>query len=261
MTTDSSLNHDYYQILGVDRHATTADIKIRFRTLAKRVHPDKSECPDAGEVFRRCREAYDTIIDPIKRRRYDGLLAGAPAAVNAVRKSSATAQPQTPSPVTPQKSSATAQPEAPSPQKSSATAQPKTPNPTNPYRIELARSNRSSCNRCKNKIEKGALRFGSNIEGSSYDWTSWRHVQCVTAKQVANMDKAGGINATAGIAELTTAQQHEFLMAIEAIRNAGGNKVTRSSASVSLKPLDIVLPLLERVRARAAARSMNLDAS
>lgn len=93
--TISTSNQDYYLVLGVDRHATVSDIKSRFRILAKQIHPDKSECPDAGETFRRCREAYNTLVDPEKRRRYDGLLKSTAAPANGLQKTAPSSQPDT----------------------------------------------------------------------------------------------------------------------------------------------------------------------
>ena len=43
---------DYYEVLGVDKNATEADIKSAFRKLAKKYHPDVSKEPDAAEKFK-----------------------------------------------------------------------------------------------------------------------------------------------------------------------------------------------------------------
>jgi molecular chaperone DnaJ len=61
---------DYYEVLGVDRHATEGDIKRAFRELARQHHPDVNP-PDAGERFREINEAYAVLSDKDQRSRYD----------------------------------------------------------------------------------------------------------------------------------------------------------------------------------------------
>lgn len=63
---------DYYQVLGVPRDASEADIKRAFRELARRHHPDVNpDNPDAGEQFREINEAYAVLSEPQSRARYD----------------------------------------------------------------------------------------------------------------------------------------------------------------------------------------------
>jgi curved DNA-binding protein len=65
---------DYYQILGVPKTASQADIKKAYRRLARQLHPDKN--PDDKEAERRFKEANEAqavLTDPQKRQRYDEL--------------------------------------------------------------------------------------------------------------------------------------------------------------------------------------------
>lgn len=62
---------DYYEILGVSKDATEADIKKAFRKLARKYHPDVNKSKDAPEKFKEINEAYEVLSDPDKRARYD----------------------------------------------------------------------------------------------------------------------------------------------------------------------------------------------
>eukprot|EP01012_Entosiphon_sulcatum_P034413 TRINITY_DN43652_c0_g1_i1.p1 TRINITY_DN43652_c0_g1~~TRINITY_DN43652_c0_g1_i1.p1 ORF type:complete len:319 (-),score=62.32 TRINITY_DN43652_c0_g1_i1:398-1354(-) len=63
---------DYYSILGVSKTANDIEIKAAFRRLAKIYHPDKNpNNPDAKQLFESVLKAYNTLIHPSSRRRYD----------------------------------------------------------------------------------------------------------------------------------------------------------------------------------------------
>jgi len=69
-------NVDYYKLLGVAPDATGDHIKKAFRKLALKNHPDHckgsaEEIQQAEKDFRVLREAYEVLVDPVRRRRYD----------------------------------------------------------------------------------------------------------------------------------------------------------------------------------------------
>ena len=62
---------DYYEVLGVSKNASQAEIKSAFRKLAKKYHPDVSKEENAAEKFKEAQEAYAVLSDEDKRRQYD----------------------------------------------------------------------------------------------------------------------------------------------------------------------------------------------
>lgn len=62
---------DYYEILGVDKNASEAEIKSAFRKLAKKYHPDVCKEADGAEKFKEAQEAYAVLSDSNERAKYD----------------------------------------------------------------------------------------------------------------------------------------------------------------------------------------------
>ena len=63
---------DYYEVLGIGKNATDAEIKSAYRKLAKKYHPDLNPGDKtAEEKFKEVNEANDVLSDPEKRKRYD----------------------------------------------------------------------------------------------------------------------------------------------------------------------------------------------
>jgi|SRR5690554_5932606 len=66
------MKEDYYEILGVSKSATEAEIKRAYRKRAIQYHPDKNPGDDEAEaMFKKAAEAYEVLSDPDKRARYD----------------------------------------------------------------------------------------------------------------------------------------------------------------------------------------------
>lgn len=78
------MKRDYYEILGVERNASDADIKSAYRRQALKFHPDRNPGDAAAEEsFKEAAEAYSVLADKDKRARYDrfghqGVNAGGP---------------------------------------------------------------------------------------------------------------------------------------------------------------------------------------
>lgn len=62
---------DYYLILGVSKEASLHEIKQAYRRIAKKYHPDISGTSNSSDKFLEIQEAYETLMDEAKRRRYN----------------------------------------------------------------------------------------------------------------------------------------------------------------------------------------------
>jgi curved DNA-binding protein CbpA len=73
-TPTPPLFRDFYSILGVSRSAPTADIKVAYRKLAKKYHPDANPGKDTTKEFQAINRAYELLFDVEKRKKYDSTL-------------------------------------------------------------------------------------------------------------------------------------------------------------------------------------------
>jgi molecular chaperone DnaJ len=67
----SATERDYYELLGVARNADDRELKKAFRGLARQLHPDVSDDPEAGVRFREVSEAYEVLSNAERRQLYD----------------------------------------------------------------------------------------------------------------------------------------------------------------------------------------------
>lgn len=94
---------NYYDILGVTPDSDAQDLKIAYRKLARKYHPDVNKAPESVNKFKDILEAYETLSDEKKRREYDMLngfyrspkqKAAAQGAKNEYKKTSETKKPE-----------------------------------------------------------------------------------------------------------------------------------------------------------------------
>lgn len=62
---------DYYAILGIEKSASDAEIKLAFRNKAKHLHPDVNQSQAANSQFQELNEAYSILSNPSTRNQYD----------------------------------------------------------------------------------------------------------------------------------------------------------------------------------------------
>ncbi len=62
---------DYYEVLGLQRGASEADVKKAYRRLAMKHHPDRNPDPASEEKFKEASEAYEVLSDQAKKNTYD----------------------------------------------------------------------------------------------------------------------------------------------------------------------------------------------
>jgi DnaJ family protein B protein 4 len=67
----TSKSKSYYEILDIPKTATDTEIKKAYRSLSLKFHPDRNPSEDATKLFQSINEAYETLIDPVKRKQYD----------------------------------------------------------------------------------------------------------------------------------------------------------------------------------------------
>ncbi len=68
----------HYDTLGLAAGAGAEDVRIAYRKLARKLHPDVSKAPDAKEQFQRLQQAYEVLKDPRRKAAYDAILGVVP---------------------------------------------------------------------------------------------------------------------------------------------------------------------------------------
>lgn len=64
---------DYYEVMGIAEDAGADEIKLAYRKLARKFHPDVSKEADSEAQFKKSAEAYQVLKDPERRKEYDEL--------------------------------------------------------------------------------------------------------------------------------------------------------------------------------------------
>lgn len=85
---------DFYLVLGISRNANVDKIKKAYRRAVKQYHPDTKQSAQSPEKFREIQEAYETLADEERRRRYDTELIQKEAPARAERASKTISQRQ-----------------------------------------------------------------------------------------------------------------------------------------------------------------------
>src|SRR5581483_9067376 len=67
----ATAKRDYYEVLGVERNATSDEVRRAYRKLALQFHPDRNPEAGAAERFKEVTEAYEVLSDPERRAQYD----------------------------------------------------------------------------------------------------------------------------------------------------------------------------------------------
>jgi molecular chaperone DnaJ len=63
---------DYYEVLGVGRDASEAELKKAYRRVAMKHHPDRNpDNKESEDLFKEANEAFEILSDPEKKARYD----------------------------------------------------------------------------------------------------------------------------------------------------------------------------------------------
>ena len=77
---------NYYKILGIPNNSGEKVIKRAFRMKAREFHPDVNKSPGAEEKFKEVHEAYEILMNPLKRHQYDSQFANSSEEVKKKKK-------------------------------------------------------------------------------------------------------------------------------------------------------------------------------